>query len=327
MTAFNADIPDLMADARQVRDKRGSMDEPEGRPAAASEQETAKRSQKERSGQVQSLVRGLSLLEAIAAAPERATLSELARALHLAPSTTHRLLTTLQQTRFARFDPLTGLWQVGVAAFTTGNGFVRARDLATMARLRMRSAMEESGETVNLYVQEGGRAICLVQVESRQMVRAIGRPGGSVMMHCSGVGKALLACWPDEEVRQLAIEHGLPPATPRTLTGIGALLSDLHQVRARGWSVDDEEHALGMRCVAAAVLDEHGEPAGALSISGPTTRITAERLFQLGQLIKEAAAAVTADLGGLSAVPALRRPQRPGARREAGPSPRRRRGG
>ncbi|WP_207762007.1 IclR family transcriptional regulator [Arboricoccus pini] len=269
-----------------------------------------KRSPKERSGQVQSLVRGLSLLEAIAASPEKATLSELSRMLDLPPSTTHRLLTTLQQTRFARFDAMSGLWQVGVAAFTTGNGFARTRDLTMIARLRMRSAMEESGETVNLYVPDSGRAICLVQVESRQMVRAIGRPGGSVMLHCSGVGKALLACMPDEEVQAMVRHHGLPAATPHTLTSIDALLADLRVIRGRGWSIDDEEHALGMRCVAAAILDEHASPVGALSISGPTARIPVERLQILGRSIRDAARALTLDMGGISAVASRSSPRR-----------------
>jgi IclR family acetate operon transcriptional repressor len=256
----------------------------------------------ERSGAVQSLTRALALLEAIAHSHDGLALSELARTVGLPPSTAHRLLTTLQQARFVRFDPLGGVWQVGVQAFITGNAFARTRDVVMMARPRMRLLMEESGETVNLYVAEEGEAVCLAQVECRQMMRAIARPGGRVKMHCSGVGKAMLAALPDREVARILERHGLPRVTERTLTTPRALEADLEQVRARGFALDDEEHAIGLRCVAAAIRDEHGAPLAGLSVSGPTARLPDHRLAVLGALVAATARAVTAEAGGLSAV-------------------------
>jgi IclR family transcriptional regulator, acetate operon repressor len=252
----------------------------------------------ERSGQVQSISRALSLLDALARSHDGLTLTELAHTVGLATSTAHRLLTTLQQARFVRFDPLSALWQVGVQAFIVGNAFARTRDVTMMARPYLRRLMEESGETVNLYVAEEGEAICMAQVESRRMMRAIARPGGRVKMHCSGAGKAIMAFLPERELGRTLECHGLPRFTEKTLTTPKALRAALEQVRARGFAVDDEEHEVGLRCVGAPILDEHGLPLAGLSVSGPTARIADHRLALIGALVAQTAKAVTAEVGG-----------------------------
>jgi IclR family acetate operon transcriptional repressor len=249
-------------------------------------------------GQVQSLTRALSLLEALARSHDGLTLTELAQTVGLATSTAHRLLTTLQQARFVRFDPLSSVWQVGVQTFIVGNAFARTRDVTMMARPYLRRLMEESGETVNLYVAEEGEAICMAQVESRRMMRAIARPGGRVKMHCSGAGKAILAFLPERELGQTLERHGLPRFTDKTLTTPKALRAALEQARARGYAIDDEEHEVGLRCVGAPILDEHGLPLAGLSISGPTARIADYRLALIGALVAQTAKAVTAEVGG-----------------------------
>ena len=108
----------------------------------------------------------------------------------------------------------------------------------------------------------------MAQVESRQMMRAIARPGGRVKMHCSGVGKAILAWLPEREVGAGA-RAAWPAARHREDAGHAqGAQAELEQVRARGYAVDDEEHAVGLRCVAAPILDEHGVPLAGLSVSG-----------------------------------------------------------
>lgn len=254
----------------------------------------------DRTGQVQSLTRALSILEALARSHDGLSLTELAQTVGLPTSTAHRLLTTLQQARFVRFDPVGGGWQVGVQAFIVGGAFARTRDVAMMARPYLRRLMEESGETANLYVAEDGEAVCMAQVESRQMMRAIARPGGRVRMHCSGAGKAILAWLPEREVGKALERQGLPRFTERTLTTPRSLRSALTEARARGYAVDDEEHAVGLRCVAAPILDEHGVPLAGISVSGPTARIPDHRLALLGALVAETAKAATAEMGGSS---------------------------
>lgn len=255
---------------------------------------------RDRSGQVQSLMRGLSIVNALAEHGDGLNLTDLAQTLGLAPSTAHRLLTTLQQERFVRFDPASSLWQVGVQAFIAGNAFARTRDVVALARPVMRRLMEDSGETVNIAVEDQVEAVYMGQVECRQMMRTIARPGGRVKLHSSGIGKAILASLSAADVARVLQRHGLPRATERTLDTPQKVKADLEQARQRGWAVDDEEHSVGVRCVAAPVLDDAGAPLAGLSLSGPAARITDDRIAVLGRLVMHAAAEITAEVSGRS---------------------------
>jgi len=248
--------------------------------------------------QVKSLGRALLILDTLAQHAEGLTLAMLARAVDLPPSTAHRLLTTLQHRRFARFDPLAKSWQIGLQAFIVGNAFARARDVVLIARPHMRRLMEECGETVNLYVMTDSDAVCMAQIESRQMMRAASRPGGRVSLHNSAAGKAMLAHTPQSDLSRILRVGGLPRLTGKTLISVEALRANLNAVRSRGYAIDDEEYAVGLRCVAAAVLDEYGAPLASLSVSGPTARMSDVRLDALGARVTEAALATTIEIGG-----------------------------
>ena len=114
----------------------------------------------------------------------------------LPASTVHRLLKSLEQRHYVVHDEDRGRWFIGVQAFSVGGAFLRGRNYAALARPIMRRLMEEAGETVNLAVEDRGEAVFLAQVECRQMMRALSQPGIRVPLHCSGVGKALLAALP-----------------------------------------------------------------------------------------------------------------------------------
>ena len=251
-----------------------------------------------RAGQVRSVTRALTVLRVLADSADGLTLSETAARAGLAASTAHRILTTLEAERFARFDGAGGVWHVGVSAFTVGAAFARTRDVIALARPYMRRLMEQTGETANVFLESGGEAVCMAQVESRHSMRAITRVGGRVKMHFSGAGKAMLAHMREEQVKAILAEHGMKRATPRTILSPEALLPELDRIRAAGVSLDDEENAEGMRCVAAAILNEAGQPAAAISVSGPKARMGEERMRQLSETVKRIAGEITRDFGG-----------------------------
>lgn len=251
-----------------------------------------------RAGQVQSLSRALSIVNALARDDDGLTLTDLAHTVGLPPSTAHRLLTTLEEERFVRFDREGSRWMVGVQSFIVGSAFLRSREIVALARPFLRQLMEESGETANLAFEDEGEAVCMGQVESRQLVRAIARPGGRVLMHGSAIGKAMLASMPPGALGAVLQRHGLPRLTERTIDTPSRLRLHLEEVRARGYAIDDEEYAPGMRCVAAPILDEHGAVAAAISLSGPTGRMTDDRLAVLGGLVRNVAGQLTAEFGG-----------------------------
>ena len=251
-----------------------------------------------RSDQVQSLVRALAIVNRLAGADDGIGLTEVAQQVGLSPSTAHRLLTTLEQERYVHFDPERRLWSVGVQAFVAGSAFLKTRSLAGVARPHMRALMELTEETVNLAVEDQLEAVYLSQVECRQMMRAFARPGGRVPLHCSSVGKALLSAIPDNQLGAILHRRGLPRVTVKTLHTTASLRADLAETRQRGYAVDDEEHAVGLRCVAAVVFNENAEAIGAVSVSGPMARISDARIPLLGQTVRAAADAITGQLGG-----------------------------
>ena len=248
--------------------------------------------------QVQSLVRALALLNRIAeSSDDGATLTDLAQQVGLPASTAHRLPTTLEQERYVRFTQDGRFWSVGVQAFVVGCTFTKTRSLAGVARPHMRHLMEDGGETVNLAVEDEGEAVYLSQVECRQMMRAFARPGTRVPLHCSAVGKAILSAASDKKLSKILHQRGMPRLTVKTIVSPSALRADLERVRACGYAVDDEEHAIGLRCIAAPIFDETGDVVAAVSASGPMARINDERMSQLGAPVLEASRAISADMG------------------------------
>ena len=256
------------------------------------------RSSKERSGQVQSLVRALRLLTVVSRADDGLTLTEAAQRAELPVSSAHRLLSTLQQERFVRFDQERTRWFVGVAAFVAGSGFLRSRDLVTVARPYMRLLMEDSGETVSLAVEETGQAVYLAQVECRQLMRALASPGQRAPMHSSAVGKALIAFAPPSRRQELIRALKLERFTDRTIVCPNAFGKAMEEAVKLGYAVDDEEFAIGLRCVAAPIFDESREAVAAISLSGPKARITDARMKELSDMARAAAAKITHDFGG-----------------------------
>lgn len=255
-------------------------------------------------GQVQSLGRALSILERLAEA-DGMTLTDLAQSVGLAPSTTHRLLTTLEQRRFAAFDEDYGVWVIGVGAFNVGNAFLRNRRIVSLGRPVMRRLMEDVGETVNLAVEDKEELVYVTQFESHAPMRAFFRPGRRAPMHASAVGKAMLAEMDEARLTALLHSKGMPRFTDKTIVDPAALRAELLRVRERGWAVDDEEHTVGMRCVASTIHNEHGDVIAGVSVSGPSVRVTETRLGELGARVVQAANEITEQIGGV--VPTARR--------------------
>jgi len=259
---------------------------------------TVRRSAQHGTGQVQSLARGLTILRSLAEDQDGVVLTDLAQRVGLPVSTTHRLLNSLKAMGFVRQDEQTGRWMIGVECFSVGNAFLYNRDFISVSRPYMRRLMEESGETANLSVLDDGEAVLLSQVECHEMMRMLARLGGRAPLHASAVGKALLAALPEKEVSTILHRRGLPRVTPTTIDTPAKLFTDLEQIRGRGFAIDDEEHAIGLRCVAATIHDEYGEPLAAISLSGPRARVSTERITGLGTLVLDATVHITAALGG-----------------------------
>ncbi|MGJ8622647.1 MAG: HTH-type transcriptional regulator BhcR [Yoonia sp.] len=246
---------------------------------------------------IKSLDRALEVLVTLGEM-QGGTLSEIAGTLDQSPATVYRVLTTFQGRGFADFDEHSQQWSIGPAAFLTGSHFLRRTSLVERARPIMRDLMEATGETANLGIERDGKVLFLGQVETHATIRAFFPPGTASEMHASGIGKALLCRMDDKRQRQVLAASKLEQFTPYTLTDPEALITDLHAAKARGYAIDGEERNVGMRCIAAPVFNVFGEVVAGISVSGPTTRITPERIAALAEYVMEAAAQLTRAIGG-----------------------------
>jgi IclR family transcriptional regulator, acetate operon repressor len=278
---------------------------PSSRPAqsaAATPRAPAKRGRTPSSGavatQVQSLTRGLTILERLAEVDGGMSLTDIAARVGLPASTAHRLLATLEQQGFVTQSGDLGLWYVGLKAFRVGSAFVSNRDFVGESHPYMRRLMEQSGETANLAIMDAREVVFIAQVQCHEVMRMSVRLGSRLAVHASGSGKAILAGLPLSVLDRFLAEQPLSSLTTHTIVDVKRLHEDLALIRRRGYSYDDEEVAAGLRCVAAAIYDEFAEPLGAISLAGPAARIGDGSLARLGGLVRATAREITVRLGG-----------------------------
>jgi IclR family acetate operon transcriptional repressor len=252
-----------------------------------------------RDGGVQSVDRALHIIETLAEDDEGYRLSDLAVRTGLSTSTAHRLLTTLEKRRFVQFDRTESKWHVGAKSFAVGATFTRRRNFVAQAMPYLRKLRDQTRETANLAVVDDESIIVLTRIESREIMRSLTKVGGRVAMVASGVGKAVLATYPDDDVSAIIRRHGMPRLTEKSIVRASDLFRELAAVRRQGYAVDDEEARMGLRCVAAVAFNDCSEPLAAISVSGMTSRVTEERLPELGKAVCEVARELTVAIGGV----------------------------
>ena len=257
-----------------------------------------------RDGGVQCVDRALLIIETLAEDDEGYRLSDLAVRTGLSTSTAHRLLATLEKRRFVQFDRYESKWHVGAQSFAVGATFTRRRNFAAQAMPYLRKLRDQTRETANLAVVDDESIIVLTRMESREIMRSLTKVGGRVAMVASGVGKAVLATYSDEDVNAIIHRQGMPRLTEKSIVRPSELFRELEAIRRQGYAVDDEEARVGLRCVAAVVYNDCSEPLAAISVSGMTSRLTDDRLPAIGRTVHEVAGELTVALGGVIPVAA-----------------------
>ena len=245
---------------------------------------------------IQSLDGALDVLD-ILSDSDGMTLTELSVKLSRSPSTIYRILNTFAKRSIVEIDAAVQTWHVGPAAFRLGSSFLRRSSILERSRPVMRSLMEEIGETANLGIEKSNSVLFISQVECLETIRAFFPPGTQSPMHASGIGKALLSLFPQDRLDKMLRKQTLEKFTDRTITDADALRRELKDIREKGFALDNEERTVGMRCIAAPIIDLHGEAVAGISVSGPTNRMTESRLEQISQLVREAAKTLSQSLG------------------------------
>lgn len=241
------------------------------------------------SGGVRSIARTFELLELIADVGGAAGVSRLAADSGLPVPTIHRLVRTLADLGYLRQEP-SREYALGPRLIRLGDS--ASRLLNAWAEPHLKAVVDEIGESANLAMLEGNQVVYTAQVPGLHAMRMFTEVGRQALLHNSGVGKAVGAFLPEEQLRAILGRTGMPAATPQTLTDIDALAAQLATVRARGYAVDEQEQEVGVQCYAVPVP---GTPAPmAVSVIGPVSRVAGDFVDVAVPRLKEAAARIGA---------------------------------
>ena len=204
-----------------------------------------------------------------------AGVTEVANRLDLPKSTVHNHVSTLLRNEYVVKEGNT--YRVGLQFLEFGEYIRNRMPIYDVARPEVERLADETGELSNLLVEEHGKGVYLSRAEGNKAVRLDTYAGMRVHLHCTALGKAILAYLPEERVREILDAHGLPKRTDTTITDEEKLFDELEGIRERGYARDTEERVAGLRCVAAPIRNLNGDPLGAISVSGPTSRMKGER--------------------------------------------------
>jgi len=244
---------------------------------------------------IEVLGKALDILDVFGQSEEqRLSLQDISVRSRLNKNTVFRILYTLGEHGYIHKENQT--YQLGRKLVDLGNVKFRRRDLLAIAGPYLDALRDQSGETVNLGVLDGGSIRYIDVRESPERFRLAERIGGSDFLHSTALGKAHLAYLPAEEVRYLMKQLGMPRQTEHTFTTINALKKELEIVRVNGYALDREESMLGAFCVAAPILNSSNTPIAAISISGPTIRFNEENLPEAKDALLKAVAEIQSKL-------------------------------
>jgi IclR family acetate operon transcriptional repressor len=245
----------------------------------------------------QTLDRALNVLLAIADnGSSGLSLADCTAILAYSKPTTHRILRTLAARGFVRVDEQNGTYSLGLTTLRLGMDFLEQVDIRREALPLLRALADETGETVHLGVLQGSDVVYIEKVESAHAVRMFSRVGHTMPTYSTGIGKAILAFLPDEELQD-ALPAQLQAHTEATITDRARLRAHLTETRERGYSIDDIENEDGIRCAGAPVFDHTGAVCAGISVAGPASRITPDRLPELGRRARETALEIAARIG------------------------------
>jgi IclR family transcriptional regulator, acetate operon repressor len=246
---------------------------------------------------IQSLDRGLQILEFVASKEQPAKLAELAALLGVEKSSAQRLAGTLADRGYLIKDSETQGYALHDRIFELASKLAPQRRIQECARKFLRELAQKTGETAHLAIRGHDAILFLDHEYGNHTVAVTSQSGSSEPFHCTALGKALMAELSETEIRDLIKGLEFKRYTPKTITRLDKLVEQCRKILKNGWAVDDEEYRLGVRCIATAVRDFRGKVVAAIGISGPLERMTDPTMEKFGNLVKECGMKLSKELG------------------------------
>ena len=241
--------------------------------------------------------RAAQILDCFGFDHQELSVSEIGAKTGLHRSTAHRILMALEYNDLIKQNPSTGKYHLGIKLFKLGHQAVSQFNLREICRPFLSRLMNDTKETIHLAVLDDDQVLYLDKVEGPHALRMPSRVGRHIPTYCTSLGKAMLSCLDDQEVKSILRRQTLKPHTENTVKNINQLLADLGSVRKHGYAVDNEEIEIGLRCVGAPLRDYTGGMVGAISVAAPSARLSEKNTPVIGRMVIAIAAGISQKLG------------------------------
>lgn len=224
------------------------------------------------------------------------SLTRIAQEVGIPKSTVHRLMTTLEGSRFVSRDKATGMYSLGFRFIEMASVVLQHMDIQRWVQPYLQRLADECGETVDLAILDGAHVVYLQVIECLHRVKLAAAVGQRLPAFCTASGKAFLAYLPAEQVRQI-LDQELPRYTAYTTVALPEVYQDLRAIRERGFALSEQEYEADVHAVAAPIIAGSGIPVAVIAIVGPSFRLPRERMLVLGQSIGAATEAIVREIG------------------------------
>lgn len=242
------------------------------------------------------LTKVLRLFDVLQHNPSGMNLKQISEQTRLNKSTAYRFLSHLEREGYLVRDER-GIYMLGMRLFELASASNHQSTLRKVAEPILRNVLKATGETVNLGVLDGVMVVYVAVLESTHEFRLVSRVGMHRPLYATALGKALAAFLPAGRREELLESIRFQPSTPNTAANTMQFEKELNGVRARGFAIDNEESYLGARCIAAPILNSAMEAEAAISVSGPISRVTIERIPDFAAALREAARSISTRIG------------------------------
>lgn len=238
---------------------------------------------------IQSLDRGLIIMEALSRSQELMGLPELAELLGVDPSTVYRLLGTLLNRGFVIQDPISKKYSIGLKVIELSRRAIDSVQIRVTSKPYIRQLVAETGESTNLAIFSDKSAICIDHKTSPSPLAVTNEIGEPFIYHATAMGKVILAFQPDDIQEEILSNYTFERFTPNTISSAMMLSAQIESIQKNYFAVDDEERFIGVRCIAAPIFDYTEKMIASIGITGPSSRLTLDRLPELITQVKHAA--------------------------------------
>jgi IclR family transcriptional regulator, KDG regulon repressor len=251
----------------------------------------------DRENMVKSVSRALDIIKLISMKKGGLGVTEIANQMDINKSSVYRILSTLVQYGYAEQDKSTERYKLGYQFLEISSRLLESIDLRTEATPFLQELEKETNEVIHLVVYDQGEVVYIEKLDGNEALRMHSKVGKRAPMHCTSVGKAILAHLPSANVKEIIERKGLPIHTENTIIDENIFLNELSEVRKKGFALDLQENEYGITCIAVPIFDHLSKVAAAVSISGPTIRMTEARLEELKPRMIEIGKQISSRLG------------------------------